>query len=201
MMLYYRGVIKTRPFPARAAARQAALIPPLLARVSADVGAGRPADVALAAFFREHREFGARDRRLFSQAVFSYFRWLGWLRDVEPGRAAALAWLKDTGEAHPAIDILLGDGAREIPVQPLDRLVPDWLRAELAGDFDRFVNAIQVRPPTWLRMRADDRAEPIEPTDLTALRRKLGPVFEVQDLASQCVGSVCEPKPGEAMEC
>jgi 16S rRNA (cytosine967-C5)-methyltransferase len=204
--------------PDHVTARQAAIIPELLAHVAREVEQGRPADATLASYFRAHREFGARDRRLFSQVVFSYYRWLGWLRDVEPARAAALAWLRDTGETHPVIERLLGDGPREIPEQSTDLLVPPWLREELAGDFERFVQSIQARPPTWLRMRKGHEDEiyaqvgrggpprrggvghaalPIQPMDLAALRKKLGPVFEVQDLASQCVGSVAEPEAGE----
>jgi 16S rRNA (cytosine967-C5)-methyltransferase len=44
----------------------------------------RPADRILAALLREHREYGSRDRRLVSTAVFSAFRWWGWLRDLSP---------------------------------------------------------------------------------------------------------------------
>ena len=36
------------------------------------------ADKLLSHFLRSHRELGARDRRFLSQAVFSYFRWMGW---------------------------------------------------------------------------------------------------------------------------
>jgi 16S rRNA (cytosine967-C5)-methyltransferase len=38
----------------------------------------RPADGLLQQHLRAHKEFGSRDRRFLSQAVFSYFRWYGW---------------------------------------------------------------------------------------------------------------------------
>ncbi len=39
---------------------------------------GRPADTLLNHYLRGHRELGSRDRRFLAQALFSYFRWMGW---------------------------------------------------------------------------------------------------------------------------
>ncbi len=206
--------------PDHVTARQAAIVPELLGLVIEAVNAGRPADATLAGYFRAHRKFGSRDRRLFSQLVFSYFRWLGWLRNLPPPEAAALAWLHDTPETqeiHPVIEKILQsndnvptDGRTSVRYQTIfgqsvELLVPEWLRDELyvpPGDeaqahFERFVRAMQVRPPTWVRIRAEDRAETMEPADFNALRKKMGPVFEVQDLASQRVGRICVPAAGE----
>ena len=38
-----------------------------------------PADVVLSKHLRTHKELGSRDRRFLSQAIFSYFRWYGWV--------------------------------------------------------------------------------------------------------------------------
>lgn len=51
--------------------------------------ARRPADRALAAYLRAHRECGARDRRLFSESLFAILRWWGWLGDFAPPFPAA----------------------------------------------------------------------------------------------------------------
>lgn len=40
----------------------------------------RPADRSLAGYLRQHKEYGARDRRLISDSIFAVFRWWGWLR-------------------------------------------------------------------------------------------------------------------------
>ena len=48
------------------------------------LGGGRPADRALAAYLRERRQFGARDRRLLRASVFAVLRWWGWLRALAP---------------------------------------------------------------------------------------------------------------------
>jgi len=224
-----------RPLPPHVAARQAAVLRDLLRIVGDAVSRGEPADDTLARFFRSHKEYGSRDRRLFSQVVFSWFRWRGWLGGIEPGRAAALAYYKDTAEDHPAVDVLLGDASRELVPGPIEKLVPDWLRSELFEPdvyFERFVDAIQKRPPTWLRVQEEKMAEvsakvgrgacpavaserrrvpaapmypggpgrtalPLETQlNLDLIRNEVGNCFEVQDLASQCVGAICAPNAG-----
>ena len=137
---------------------------------------------------------------------------------MEPGLAAALAYYKDTDEPHPAVDELLGGQPRELVPGPVEKLVPEWLRGELFepdANFARFVDAIQRRPPTWLRVQADklDVVAPLLGTagpavgqalpfigavNLDLVRNEAGNCFEVQDLASQCVGLVCAPKAGES---
>ncbi len=42
----------------------------------------RPADRTLNTFFRDHKQYGSRDRRLLSEAVFAVFRWWGALRKL-----------------------------------------------------------------------------------------------------------------------
>ena len=54
--------------------RQATALVDILGEVNVGVAKGHPADATLAAIYRRHREFGSRDRRLFSDAVFSFFR-------------------------------------------------------------------------------------------------------------------------------
>ena len=45
---------------------------------------GLPADRVLAELLRQHRECGARDRRLLSESLFAVLRWWGWLRPLVP---------------------------------------------------------------------------------------------------------------------
>jgi len=69
----------------------------------------RPADRELSSFFRKNKKFGSRDRRLVSEALYSIFRWWGW---VGPrGRDEARLWsqLSEDSADDPAwIMILLG---------------------------------------------------------------------------------------------
>ena len=102
-------------------------------------------------------------------------------------------------------------------------LIPDWVIPMLPPEFpsDRFLTDLRRRPPMWLRVQAPDHDRLI--TELrgsgSTVRRHERVVnaiavenpkinlftlesfrrgeFEVQDLASQCIGLVAAPKPGE----
>lgn len=102
-------------------------------------------------------------------------------------------------------------------------LVPEWVLPLLPPDFpaNRFLADLRRRPPMWLRLQTRDRdrlAAELQSCGL-ALRRhpRLANAFavenpkvnlytldsfrrgefEVQDLASQCIGLAAAPKPGE----
>lgn len=102
-------------------------------------------------------------------------------------------------------------------------LVPEWVFSLLPGEFpaDRFLSDLRRRPPMWLRIQSPDLdrlAAELRSCGTELLRQAripnaLGIVnpkvnlytlesfrrgeFEVQDLASQCIGLVAAPKPGE----
>ena len=85
--------------------KQMELVVPLVRRLDGLVrDERRPADAELAQIWRAHREWGARDRRFFGDAVFAFFRWRGWLADLLPERwptaVAAACWLDAL--PHPA---------------------------------------------------------------------------------------------------
>jgi 16S rRNA (cytosine967-C5)-methyltransferase len=109
----------------RVAGKQAELAAGLLVELDTAVGAGRPADRMLAGIFHRHREWGSRDRRFFSELVFSFFRWRGWVApDPIHGsrgwfRAGAAAWLLDAETMHPAVAAML-----EAADVPTGRLSP-----------------------------------------------------------------------------
>ena len=135
-------------------------------------------------------------------------RWPQPLPAAEPliGRAAALAKLFG------------------VPVEfHLSDLVPEWVADALPADFpfDRFLADLRRRPPMWLRAQCDDPArlaEELTAAGLTVHRHERIPAalrvndprvnlhtlesfrrgdFEVQDLASQCIGLVAAPRSGE----
>ena len=234
---------------------QARLLPGIVAAAEEAVAAGEPADRFLAGVFRTRRYLGARDRRLIGNAVFSWFRWRGWL--VSPGLAGwplrcVTAHLLDAIEVHPAIAQLaqeaggsnaafapqgaasLDDKARAaelwrgIPCHA-DELLPSWVAAQIVcpqgvdpvGHVRRFIEAVQIRPPVWLRVRAgfeqrlagvlQDMAIAFKPhpriaaawridgsADLRKAASRCPGAFEIQDIASQCVGLACAPQAGES---
>ena len=111
------------------------------------------------------------------------------------------------------------------PQGDLLELVPDWAlalpSAEENIDWSELIGWLQKRPPLWLRAQISDvdwlcrdlkeqgaQARPHAKMKY-ALRCEAGSLnlrsmttfrqgdFEIQDLASQCVGLVCDPKPCE----
>jgi 16S rRNA (cytosine967-C5)-methyltransferase len=111
-----------------------------------------------------------------------------------------------------------------VDVQFCDRdLLPNWVFDLLPADFplERFLTDLLRRPPMWLRIQTPDldrlstelQACGSELRKVENIPNALGVVqpkvnlftlesfrrgeFEVQDLASQCIGLVAAPKPGE----
>ena len=66
---------------------------------------GHPADRVLARYFKDHREFGSRDRRFLSVCFFAIFRWRGWTQPLGLNllEAATLSVYLDQAEIHPAL--------------------------------------------------------------------------------------------------
>lgn len=140
---------------------------------------GKPADECLGRHFKQHREFGSRDRRFLSAAYFAYFRWLGWTKKLklEIPEACLLSMMLEMPykEVHSAVR-MLGENLRGnrpelhegtlaekaailskwfgIEVSVTD-LVPAWLPEALADevDLEEFIESCQQRPLTWLRIR------------------------------------------------
>jgi 16S rRNA (cytosine967-C5)-methyltransferase len=122
---------------------------------------GKRADRSLAAALRHRRDLAAPDHRFISQAVFSLFRWRGWLEPLGLRRMEArllLAVLLDSPSVHPVCRVwgrvlgrdparllalgdapswpTLAEGFRRLTGgQPLNtdpwRLFPPWLREHL----------------------------------------------------------------------
>ena len=155
----------------------------LLEAVAGRVREGLPADAAMKDIYRNHREFGSRDRRLYSNLVFSFFRWKGWT-DLAAGQPLALraaaAFRLDFPESHPAVDLIapldppaetpdsLPAKARQIarwlrldaPPSPLLLIPPSiapLLEAPAEGSGPEpllpLLDSFQERPPTWIRIR------------------------------------------------
>jgi 16S rRNA (cytosine967-C5)-methyltransferase len=96
----------------------------LLERAQKTVAEHQALDVFLTQQLRQ-KNFSSRDRRLLSGTVFSWFRWWGWVRQMEalgPETQAAFAYLLDGQEKHPLIDEFLSRSLLgEKGVYPLGR--------------------------------------------------------------------------------
>lgn len=168
-----------------------------------------PADLLLRQTLSRRKQLSRADSAWISRAVFSYFRWRQWLDESQPLAAQleqALA-KSDDFAINPA-SIPEDELARTVPAWTGDvlTLTPEWLRS------------LQAEPVLWLRARAAFLTEvtstltPCEaapsPAFTTALRYDgqedlfrhdlfQAGAFEIQDLASQAVGVICAPQPGE----
>jgi 16S rRNA (cytosine967-C5)-methyltransferase len=132
----------------------------------------RPADQALASWFREHRDLGARDRAWLAERVYGVLRHLGQLRHASPAstpRALALAALvlndgvsvRDLGSEIKSSEALWlaalkGDDRSTWPPHVLLDL-PDWLHARLAAErsaqsLARLMRALNAPAPLDLRV-------------------------------------------------
>ncbi len=165
------------------------------------------ADQLLRAELKKARGLDPQTGALASQMVFSYYRWLGWLAETDPVEARldrALALQRQFDRDPSAWD----------EIDLIARAVPAWTRDVL--DFTpAWARALQGEPTMWIRTK---------PGQAEAVARQLpgavpGPIpdaleyrgsadlyvqpafqageFEIQDLASQFVGHLCAPQPGE----
>jgi len=147
------------------------------------------------------------ETREISRAVFSYFRWFGWLDRKRP-LPVQIQYALELAQAFAERPNSFSDE------KLIERAVPDWIREQLAVS-PAWARAIQREPSLWLRARRGQGK---------ALSEKLGTTwksplpdavlylgkedlyrrpefhageFEIQDIASQVVGLLCAPKPGE----
>lgn len=168
----------------------------------------KPADAALREVLKEFRDLPPFDAREVSSLVFLYYRWHGWTRD-ERGVEAKLRMARRLAErfqANPA----------SIPVAEVRvKAVPAWA-AEQMDLSDDWLRSLQREPKLWLRAKRGQAAalrnklsgshiSPAFPealvyegeTDLFKTPEFHAGEFEIQDIASQAVGLLCAPKPGE----
>jgi len=182
----------------------------LAERVIRSANREHPADSVLRAELRaEHglpREAGAQ----VSRAVFAYFRWLGWLHGASPIKDQIQHALA-LGERYASRP----DSFRDADL--LARAVPSWLPTVMDVSA-AWVRALQTEPKLWLRARrgqgralasklgdcrvlgGDLLADTLEyrgDSDLFRTKEFHSGEFELQDICSQAVGLICNPRPGE----
>ena len=180
---------------------------------------GMNADAALRDFMRRHPHFPQPGREKLTRAVFAYFRWLRWLEDGRlPVQIEAAAKIQERFAQDPRSVKDQALAAMAVPewIWPELDFGPDATEAE-ARKF-AWLRSLQIKPPLWLRARpgtavalaktlgrCEPAAHPLAPdalhysgsADLYVSAPFNSGEFEIQDLASQLVGALCAPKPGE----
>ncbi len=180
---------------------------------------GMNADEALRDFMRRHPHFPQPGREKLTRAVFAYFRWQRWLEAGRlPVQIEAAAKIQERFAQDPR-------SIKDQALAAL--AVPEWIWPELDFDPDAataesrkfaWLRSLQTRPPLWLRARpgraaalaktlgrCEPAAHPLTPdalryagsADLYVSEPFNAGAFEIQDLASQIVGALCAPQPGE----
>ena len=149
------------------------------------------------------------DARAVAQTVFNYFRWLGWLSKDGP-------LTMQIRKARELAENFATDPASFSDVSLVERLVPNWLKDEMSID-PAWARAIQAEPKLWLRCKPGQGRALVDKLGAAKLEKALLPdavhykgeedlfkrdefhagEFEIQDIASQAVGWMCAPQPGE----
>lgn len=207
--------------------RQINISASIIRDVASRVAQGVPADTALADVFRAQPSFGARDRRIYAHAVFSWFRWRGWIETWAPGdvvQQCVMAVIHDPATDAPWRDAWQSATGITLPstMPPLDDLAPAWLPRVLPDASIRreFITACATRPPTWVRiepsiierfthmlaehkisfsvdMRIGGAIGITSRFHHETLERSWGAAIQVQDIASQAVNVMCGARAGE----
>lgn len=172
--------------------------------------AHQPADAVLRDELRKQRGLTRDDGWEISKAIFSYYRWLGWLNLKEP-LASRIEKAQRLNEKFREYPEAFSDN------DLLAKTMPDWIREQMDIS-PAFARALQREPRLWLRTKhgqrqiverelrycavpkntsLEDALEYEGSIDLFRTPQFHEGMFELQDIASQAVSVICDPKPGE----
>ena len=181
----------------------------IAAEIISKADSEHPADAVLRTALKTATALSREDSREISRAVFAYYRWYGWF---DPAHGIEL----QLGTARQ-----LNDRFRKNPQgfseAELRRAVPEWIHEQMEVSAD-WLRQLQMEPTLWLRAKAGQgtllaetlgrcraagtgvladalRFEGKE--DLFRTPEFQAGQFELQDVSSQIVGWLCDPKPGE----
>ncbi len=182
----------------------------IAAEVIRQTGKDKPADAALREVLKQIKDLAPFDATEIARTVFIYYRWHVWLRDERGVEAKMRLALR--------LDERFGTNEANVPLTDLRaKAVPAWT-AEHMDVPDEWLRSLQRAPKLWLRAKrgtADALAEKLRlvgtlappgfpdallfdgEEDLFKTPEFHAGEFEIQDIASQMVGLLCDPKPGQ----
>jgi 16S rRNA (cytosine967-C5)-methyltransferase len=183
--------------------------PGLPERIIAACTRENPADRALRELLKEERDIMPSDARAVSQTVFNYFRWRGWL-DLDAPLNLQIRKARELAGNFAEKPESFSDESM------VERVAPEWLRGEMEIT-PAWARAIQSEPKLWLRAKPGQGRALCEKLGAAKLEKTLpgdlvhykgeedlfkreefhAGEFEIQDIASQAVGWLCAPQPGE----
>jgi len=168
-----------------------------------------PADKVLREELKARRNLLPGDARDVSLTVFNYFRWRGWL-DLEKPLPEQIRKSRELAKTFASDPKFFSDA------NLMERVAPEWLRDEMEIS-PAWARAIQGEPKLWLRAKPGQGRLLVEKLGAAKLEKDSLPdavqykgeedlfrrpefhagEFEIQDIASQAVGWLCAPQPGE----
>jgi 16S rRNA (cytosine967-C5)-methyltransferase len=180
----------------------------IAAEVIRKTGKDKPADAALREVLKSLRDLAPFDATEVAKTVFIYYRWHVWLREERGVEAKMRLALR--------LNQRFQDSEASVPMSELRaKAVPAWT-AEFMEVTDDWLRSLQREPKLWLRAKrgtAESLAEKLPgaevssilpdalmfagETDLFKTPEFHAGEFEIQDIASQVVGLLCAPQPGE----
>lgn len=183
---------------------------PLATKVIELAGTERPADAVLRLVIRDAGHVGKQTAGELSQMVFGYYRWRAF---VTPGRTLEY-------NLHESEDLVrrFTEQPASFSAEDLKRSVPEWVFDEMADVPTAWLRSLQAEPRLWLRSRTGNSGRVLrEVPGSVAAPHVLAPealyypgkadlfkttpfqhgVFEIQDIASQAVGTLCAPRHGD----
>ena len=185
------------------------LVLQIAAEVIGRASRDNPADSELREALKSRRLPTPEQQWEISRSVFNYYRWFGWLDTAHPL----------PGQIKHAIE--LAQAFKERPEsfsddKLVERVGPEWVRGQLEVS-PTWARAIQTEPKLWLRARPGQGRALVDKLGAARLEKELLPdavqykgeedlfrrsefhagEFEIQDVASQAVGWLCAPQPGE----
>src|ERR1017187_6518598 len=180
----------------------------IAAEVIRKTGKDKPADAALREVLKSLRDLAPFDATEVAKTVFIYYRWHVWLRDERGVEAKMRLALR--------LNQRFQDNEASVPLSELRaKAVPAWT-AECMEVSDDWLRSLQREPKLWLRAKRGQaeslarklsgaEVSPLLPdalmfngeTDLFKTPEFHAGEFEIQDIASQVVGLLCDPQPGE----
>ena len=167
------------------------------------------ADRVLRAELKTQRGVMPQESRMISRAVFAYFRWVGWLKASDP--------LPKRVEQAIEMQQAFNDNPQAFPDQDLAQALPPWIFDHMTVTAD-WVRTLQAEPKLWLRARRGTgpaimskipECHPAGPgpladilefrstRDLSGTTEMQTGAFEIQNISSQLIGHLCDPKSRE----
>ena len=180
----------------------------IAAEVIRKTGRDKPADAALREVLKSLRDLAPFDATEIARTVFIYYRWHVWLREERGVEAKMRLALR--------LNRRFQDDETRVALSELRaRAVPAWT-AECLDVSDDWLRSLQREPKLWLRAKrgqAGTLAEKLPGAEISPLLPDAllfggemdlfktpefhAGEFEIQDIASQMVGHLCAPQPGE----